>query len=253
MNEIVTINKPRGLTPLQAVVLFKNKFPAYKEEKISYAGRLDPMAEGLLILLIGNQNKNRNEFESLKKTYEFDILLGISTDTYDALGIITKSSLVSKNKGSRCVSLLPSFIGEHDQAYPPYSSMTVSGKPLYYWAREKKLETIKIPAKTITISSLVVLSKSSILAQDLIDQTVTRISKVKGDFRQNEIIDSWRSLSLTSQSFSLLSCRTEVSSGTYIRSLAHRIGIQLGCGAIAYRICRTNVGDYELAKAISID
>lgn len=252
MNEIVAINKPSGLTPLQAINIFKTKFPAYKDEKISYAGRLDPMASGLLILLVGDKNKNRNEFESLEKTYEFELLLGITTDTYDVLGLITAISPLQPNTLKQCMQLLPSFIGSHEQAYPPFSSMTVSGKPLYYWAREGKLHDIKIPTKIITICSLVALSESSLPAKNLIDQTIRRIFKIEGDFRQAEIIHSWKNITTTSQSFPRISCRATVTSGTYIRSLAHEIGQKLNCGAIALSITRTQVGKWCLNDAIKL-
>lgn len=252
MNEIVAINKPYGLTPLQAINIFKSKFPAYKDEKISYAGRLDPMASGLLILLVGDKNKNRNEFESLEKTYEFELLLGITTDTYDALGLITAISPLQPNTVKQCAQLLPSFIGSHEQTYPPFSSMTVSGKPLYYWAREGKLDDIKIPTKTITIKSLETTSTSLIKSPDLVTNVVNAIKQVNGDFRQDEIIKRWETLLKKDQSFPIITCRTTVSSGTYIRSLAHEIGQQLNCGAIALSITRTHVGKWCLNDAIKL-
>ena len=68
MQSVIPVYKPLGLTPLQAIVKFKKLFPDYANEKISYAGRLDPMAEGLLLLLVGEENKQRNEYEDLSKT-----------------------------------------------------------------------------------------------------------------------------------------------------------------------------------------
>lgn len=252
MNEVITVNKPRGITPLQTIQLFKQKFPSYQNEKMSYAGRLDPMASGLLILLIGEQNKKRNEFESLEKTYEFELLLGITTDTYDALGLITAISPLQPNALKQCLQLLPSFIGSHEQAYPPFSSMNVSGKPLYYWAREGKLHDIKIPTKIVTIKSLEITSTSLIKSPDLVANVVTVIKQVNGDFRQDEIIKRWETLVKKDLSFPLITCRATVTSGTYIRSLAHEIGKKLGTGAIAYSIHRTKVGQYHLKDALEL-
>ena len=252
MNEVITVNKPRGLTPLQTIQLFKQKFPNYQNEKMSYAGRLDPMASGLLILLVGDQNKKRNEFESLQKTYEFELLLGITTDTYDALGLITAVSPPQPNTLKQCAQLLPLFIGSYEQAYPPFSSMHVLGKPLYYWAREGKLHDIKIPTKTVTIKSLEIISMSLIKSPDLVTNEVNAIKQVSGDFRQAEIIKMWRTLVKKNQSFPLITCRTTVSSGTYIRSIAHEIGKRLGIGGIAYSINRTQVGKYLLEDALEL-
>jgi tRNA pseudouridine55 synthase len=252
MNEVITVNKPRGLTPLQTIQLFKQKFPNYQNEKMSYAGRLDPMASGLLILLVGDQNKKRNEFESLQKTYEFELLLGITTDTYDALGLITAVSPPQPNTLKQCAQLLPLFIGSYEQAYPPFSSMHVLGKPLYYWAREGKLHDIKIPTKTVTIKSLEIISMSLIKSPDLVTNEVNAIKQVSGDFRQAEIIKMWRTLVKKNQSFPLTTCRTTVSSGTYIRSIAHEISKRLGIGGIAYSINRTQVGKYLLEDALEL-
>src|SRR4051812_15345092 len=92
MQAIILLNKPLSFTPLQATLKFKQAFPEYADQKIAYAGRLDPMAEGLLLLLIGNETKKRKDYEALSKTYEFSILLGISTDTYDLLGKIKETN-----------------------------------------------------------------------------------------------------------------------------------------------------------------
>ena len=95
MNTIILINKPISLTPLQAIRRLQSLHPELEGEKIGYAGRLDPMAEGLLLLLVSDENKKRKEYERLPKTYEFEVLLGIETDSYDVLGIITKVDATS--------------------------------------------------------------------------------------------------------------------------------------------------------------
>ena len=69
-NQVISIFKPLGLTSYQAIKLFKQKHPQYADEKISPAGRLDPMAEGILLLLLGEENKKRNEYEKLEKEYQ---------------------------------------------------------------------------------------------------------------------------------------------------------------------------------------
>ncbi|PSO45951.1 MAG: tRNA pseudouridine(55) synthase, partial [Parcubacteria group bacterium QH_9_35_7] len=64
---MVLLDKPISLTPLQTIEKFKEQNPKYKDKKMSYAGRLDPMAEGLLLCLVGEENKNREEYQQLEK------------------------------------------------------------------------------------------------------------------------------------------------------------------------------------------
>lgn len=266
MNSIVPVYKPAGLTPLQAVLTFKKCNPEYAQEKISYAGRLDPMAEGLLLLLIGEENKKRKEYEYLPKTYEFSVLLGIETDTYDILGKIVRQKDIKilgysdiKRRdhltSQSLKNLISSFSGKRTQAYPPYSSKTVLGNPLYWWARQNRLNEIGIPQKEIEVYNLKLISLDKIMIQDLRFMIQERISKVKGNFRQEEILKVWNSFfnktvftSLTTLSFSI-SC----SSGTYVRGITHEIGQKLGCGAIALSIKRTKIGKYSLKNTLTLN
>src|SRR5262245_8184953 len=96
MKKVLPIYKPVCLTPNQLIEQLRNKHPEYQNEKIGFAGRLDPMAHGLMLLLIGYENKNRTEYLNLDKTYYFKILLGVETDSYDLLGLITSTNLSQK-------------------------------------------------------------------------------------------------------------------------------------------------------------
>lgn len=254
MNEIVPILKPEAMTPLMVITKFKKKFPQYSKEKISVAGRLDPMASGLLLLLIGDANKKRTHLQSLDKVYDFTLLLGVTTDTYDILGEITsiaKSPRILSSK--QLTSYLTTFIGTSQQAYPPYSSMHVMGKPLFYWAREGNLKKITIPTKKITITSLDFLSSSVVTKLELVEDIKKRIKKVTGDFRQKEVEEKWKeSSSLLPEKLELISLRAEVSSGTYIRSLCNELGKLIGSGGLAYSIERTSCGDYDLKDALRL-
>src|SRR6185436_12995765 len=85
---MILLHKPLGLSPLEVIKLFKQQNFEYASATISYAGRLDPMADGLLLLLVNEENTQRKLYEALPKTYEFTVLLGVETDTYDILGKI---------------------------------------------------------------------------------------------------------------------------------------------------------------------
>lgn len=255
MKNLICLNKPTGLTPLQAILEFKKQNPLYLNEKISYAGRLDPMAEGLLILLINEENKNRELFENLQKTYEFTILLGIETDTYDILGkIINCTQFEIRNLKLEIENMFSSFLGKHIQPYPPYSSKAVQGKPLYWWSRNGRLSEIEIPQKEIEIFKLELLSHENIKINDIRFMIQDRIKKVQGDFRQDEILKTWNNFfnSTSITTFQIIKCKIECSSGTYIRSFAREIGLKLKTGAIALEIKRLKVGEYKLEDALRI-
>lgn len=256
MKNVICVYKPVGLTPLGAIEKFKDTHPEYKGEKISYAGRLDPMAEGLLLLLIGDENKKRKSYENLKKTYEFTILLGIETDTYDILGKIVYSNFTF-DIGNLTFDILQSFLGKRLQTYPPYSSKTVLGKPLYWWARQNKLQEVAMPEKEIEIYDIQLLGQETITIQNLRFMIQDKIQKVTGDFRQDEILKTWENffnnLAIQqSNHLSVVHCTVTCSSGTYVRSLCHGIGQKLGTGAIALEIKRIQIGTYTLNEAINI-
>jgi tRNA pseudouridine55 synthase len=259
MKPVLTVYKPLGLTPLQTIHLLKKQYPEYADERIGYAGRLDPMAEGLLLLLMGEENKKKKRYEALPKTYEFEVLFGISTDTYDTLGIITHSDKKLRTKDQRLMTsvmqLIPSLIGKHSQPYPPYASRTVKGIPLYRYAREGRLSDITIPVKEIEIYSLELLTDTSLPADVLQNTVLNRIKSVQGEFRQDKITSSWQSfLNITPlPHFPLLRFRISCSSGTYVRSLANNLGTQLKTGALAYSITRTAIGSYTLQDTVKLD
>lgn len=271
MERTLLVNKPHGLSPLQTIHLLQQQHPEYQNLKLGYAGRLDPLAKGLLLILVGEENKRKKEYEALPKTYEFEVLFGISTDTYDTLGLITSEpprsllpTLLSLEKS--VTKLLPSFISKRMQPYPPYSSRTVHGKPLYWYARQNKLSEITIPEREIEIYSLELLSPASrqagpplLLITKLEQLVFERINIVRGDFRQHEIRSSWQSffhsLHTDRQAlprFPVCRFRVSCSSGTYVRSLANDFGKQLGMPSLAYSITRTAIGPHSLKGAINL-
>src|SRR6185436_4759837 len=136
MKKILNVYKPKGLTPLAVVNQVKNKFPQYQKEKIAYAGRLDPLAHGVLLLMIGEETtKQKDNYLNLPKDYEFEVLFGVSTDTYDVLGILQNINCHSREGGNPEIEIkkfLASKLGKQTQTYPPYSSKAVNGKPLHW-------------------------------------------------------------------------------------------------------------------------
>ena len=91
-NNIFNVFKPIGISPLDAIKTLKEKYPELKDEKMTYAGRLDPLAEGVLLILAGNAVHEKEKYLKLDKEYEGEILFGFTTDTYDILGLPKKNN-----------------------------------------------------------------------------------------------------------------------------------------------------------------
>lgn len=257
MNKIINIYKPIGITPLQLISGLRNEYPEFKNVKIGYAGRLDPMAHGVMLLMIGDATKEREKYLGLDKEYEFEVLFGISTDTYDILGLIlenklsVKSQLLSEEKFRLYIKDLPKNM---DQMYPPYSSKEVNGKPLYLWSRENRQTEITIPARAIKINNYAFLNINKFSKENLEKLIYERINKVKGDFRQEEIIKRWREImkGVKLQTFLTAKFRINCSSGTYIRGLVNDMGQAFGTGAIALDILRTKVDTFTLDESLNL-
>jgi tRNA pseudouridine55 synthase len=210
------------------------------------------MAEGLMLLLVGDENKKRKQYEELPKTYEFSLVLGIATDTYDLMGKITATSFdFSYDLTHDMVKTLQSFIGEITLPYPPYSSRTFNGKPLYWYARNNLLETIEIPTRRVNITKLSLLSSTLFPTHSLLDHIFRIIPEVQGDFRQDEILQIWRNASprfpthLPQYSFTM-TC----TSGTYVRQIVHEIGEKLRVPTVTSSLKRVRIGDYQLKDAL---
>lgn len=250
---VLLINKPEAVTPLQVIEMVRKKLPAYANATVGYAGRLDPLAQGLLLLLIDEENKKRKLYERLPKTYTFKMICGLQTDTHDLMGL-TLPVHTKAVDDIAVARLLRECIGIQTQQYPLYSSARVNGKPLYYWARAGTVPS-PTPTKTIEIYSLHCSGRSTITLTELSTYAIDVVSRVQGVFRQEEIIANWRNLVTKNpeQQFPVFSCELRCSSGTYVRKLVDDIGRRLGVGAVVHQITRTRVGDYMLDQAITLE
>ena len=155
--KIILLNKKEGETPLEALEKFRLTNKKYKDVKMTYAGRLDPMATGLLLVLAGEETKNKEKYLNLPKQYEFEILFGVATDTYDILGKITTAPPRQRLGGKKELeneikNNLKYLTGKFMQKYPPYSSKTVKGKPLFQYAREDI--DVEIPKREVFVKEL---------------------------------------------------------------------------------------------------
>jgi len=242
------IYKNIGETPLDALNRLRCEKPEFAGAKLSYAGRLDPMAEGLLLVLVGEENNEREKYLGLDKEYEAEILFGIETDSYDALGIIKNSKSGNKNPDEGSIKdYLKKSEGAMEQEYPPFSSKTVGGIPL--WSIARKGQNPILPKRKVEIYKAELSDMNRISAEKIREKVFESIQKVNGDFRQQEILESWgKALEDKDKVFDVALIRLFVSGGFYVRTFAHKMGKAFGMGAIALSIKRTRIGDEFLNK-----
>lgn len=256
MKKLLTVYKPLGLTPYQTIQKLRAKYPEYKDETIGFAGRLDPLAHGVLLLMVGEATKERDKYLNLPKEYEFEAVFGMETDTYDMLGLL--KNLQVKPLPPDATSLIQAFLhakqGMQTQQYPPFSSKTVHGKPLFWWAKNNKLSEITIPKRNIEISQFSLLAMEPLSAEQLHMRIKKNISLVEGHFRQAEILERWEMFFTKHPKVLFQTARFKIhcSSGTYVRGLVHELGNKLGCRALTLEILRTKVGEYSLRNIIHI-
>lgn len=250
IQKVIVLNKKEGETPLEALSLFRSTHKSFKDIPMTYAGRLDPMASGLLIILIGEECKKKDEYLKLDKEYEFDVLFGFATDTYDILGKVTAKAckehldaLNAKSLEKEILKNLKYFKGTFIQKYPIYSSRTVNGKPLFEYGREGK--EVEIPEREVYVKSLKFLKLRKINNKKLLEKIGKRIRKVNGDFRQKEIIHIWKKELKTEETFFIASFKVKCSGGTYVRGIAQDLGEKMGLPTLAYTIKRTKIGKYD--------
>lgn len=255
MQQVLLLNKQVGETPLECINRFKKTHPEYEAMKMTYAGRLDPMASGVLLVLAGDKVHNKESFLKLPKTYECVAVLGIETDTYDVLGLPMfgfpssyQEEGLGMEFGKEVETKLLSFIGEFKQKYPPYSSKTIKGKQMHSLARLGELEKMEIPEQQVTVKNISDIRMASMDTEDLVQEILENIGKVTGDFRQAETILSWQGVldKNRGKRVDLLLFTIDVSGGTYIRGIVHELGQKLAKGACILRLKRTKVGDYQV-------
>ena len=275
MKKVIVLNKKEGETPLEALESFRAKNKIDKNVKMTYAGRLDPMASGLLLILTGEETKNKEKYLKLDKEYEFEILFGFATDTYDVLGIPKVNNFFRSSDSRVPIPARPfkkysplefrnmiqrnlkHFTRKFIQEYPMYSSKTVKGKPLFTYARSGK--DVEIPEREVNVKSLKFVKLRKVNNKKLLENIEKRIKKVKGpastregkptrggDFRQEEILKIWRKKLGKEGNFYISSFKINCSSGTYVRGIANSLGEKLNIPSLAFSIKRTRIGKYVI-------
>lgn len=209
---IVLLNKSRGISSFKAI----NKLKwVIGSGKVGHAGTLDPIAEGLLIVMINNATKFSDNLMKRDKEYFVELELGYETTTYDTEGEITEKYEGNLNiSDEKILEVINSFTGEIMQVPPMYSAIKINGEKLYELAR-KGIE-VEREARKVKIYSI-------------------------------------REIHVENKGKCRIFFYTEVSSGTYIRSLVRDIGRKLGVYATMTRLVRTKIDRYSIDESVSLE
>jgi tRNA U55 pseudouridine synthase TruB len=227
---IIEFNKNIGETMNDMINRFKYEYNLNKEEKVSFAGRLDPLAFGKIILLTENDKYEQDKFCNFDKIYCFSVLHDFQTDTYDLMGIVTGKKIFNELVSDEQILI--------NQSYPPYSSKTinVNGKMTKMWelAKQNKLVDKVIPTKDVNIYYVKNTNQYQINGFDLYNMICNFIDRVNGNFRQQEILEKWKTIINFDTIYNVSDYETKISSGGYVRSIANNMN------GTAFNICRRN-------------
>ncbi len=235
--KVLKLDKKVGETPLECLERFRQENPEYAKVKMTYAGRLDPLASGVLLVLTGEECKKKEKYLALDKEYKVTILFGLATDSGDVLGLIEEKKegaieVLGNYKQADFKDLLRKFVKNFKQKYPKFSSPAISAGT-----------EVGLPEKEVEIKDIEFLSFGFVSKKYLKDLALENIFSVKGNFRQNMIWVAWEQTleKFKDKDLPTLTIKVTCTSGTYMRSLAYNIGKELGLPALALNIKRTQI------------
>ena len=211
LHGLLLVDKPSGMTS-HDVVSRVRRLAGTKE--VGHSGTLDPLASGLMVVLLGEATKLSSIVTEGDKAYEVQVQLGIETDTLDITGQVEKTTPVAVKKDEVVAKAL-ALLGEMQLPIPLFSAKKIDGKKLYEYAREG--EEVEIPSKSMTFWD------------------VTYIENLEAE-KENRY------------SFHL-----HCSKGSFIRSWVKLLGEQLGCGATMSALRRTKSHDFTVGQALGLE
>lgn len=217
MKGLAVFYKPKGWSSYDLIRFLKKEL---KEEKIGHGGTLDPMAEGVLIVGIKKEGTKKLEkfLKGGTKEYLASILLGAISDTYDNEGKISYIPQKHWPTYKDLLKALSKFEGKILQTPPPFSAKKISGRPAYKLAREGKI--VSLSPKEVEVKKI-----------ELIDYKIPK--------NPNEL--------------AILKVRLVVGAGFYVRSFANDLGKILKTGGILVELVRTQVDQFRIEEAITIE
>jgi tRNA pseudouridine55 synthase len=204
---ILNVDKPPGLTSHDVVDAIRR---VTGQRKVGHAGTLDPMAAGVLLVCLGQATRVAEYLMAGRKRYRATIVLGTTTDTYDAEGQVLESGGRTNFEQHKLERALEVFTGQIEQVPPVYSAIKHKGQPAHRLARQGK--AVELEPRPVEIYDIVVLD--------------------------------WTAPALIIE--------VECSPGTYVRSLAHDLGQEMGSGAHLGALVRLRSGRFRLEDAASL-
>lgn len=162
---ILIMNKPRDFTSFDVIAKLRG---ILKIRRLGHTGTLDPMAEGVLPVLVGSATKACDILPNETKAYRAGFRLGVVTDTQDSTGTVLSTAEVHITQ-AMLEAVLPQFVGEIQQVPPMYSAVQINGKRLYDLAREGK--TVERPARDVTVYDITLASYDEAAGEGVVEIT----------------------------------------------------------------------------------
>lgn len=243
LSSVLPIWQPIGYSTYQITNLLAQKYG----QKATHTGVLDPLAEGVILVLLGDMRFEKLNLTSLIKEYEFEITFGISTDSYDGLGKVTRFHLDHNINIADVLVVLNDLVGPYAQKVPLYSAQKVDGRKLFMYPK-LGIEAPELPVKSGRIMSIELIEFKKAHLHEKIRCAISNIEKIRGgEFRQAEIASFWKSFIESTQDLSVDTLRVKVvmTKGLYVRSLCQDIAAKLNTAGFVSQLIRTKNGQFE--------
>jgi tRNA pseudouridine55 synthase len=244
VNGWLVINKPVGVNSTRVVAIVKR---FYNAKKVGHAGTLDPLANGVLPIALGEATKTINFCMDSDKEYQFTVKWGEETSTCDKEGeVIATSDKIPTL--AEIKAILSAFIGEIDQVPPVYSAIKIDGKRAYDLARSG--QEVEMKARKIVIYELELIESSVLLGNGGVPIPHVRVQENKcSEHEDTEGVNTPSGLATNPYS----TFRVRCGKGTYVRSLARDIAEKLGTKGHVTELIRTKVGKFCINNAILLE
>lgn len=246
---VIVADKPYRWT--SADVIRKVKYSAIrhfgkKNLKVGHAGTLDPLADGVLLICIGNACKQAQALQATDKEYVAGVCFGATTPSYDMEKDFDRHCPVDGVSRESIEAVLPSFLGEQDQVAPLFSAKMVDGVRAYDLARKMLREGGALDEAASELLQVNHITISDIELLDYGHTDASTIDRGSGASSRINVID-------LPEGMPLAHVRIACTKGTYIRALARDLGERLGSGAFLSSLSRTRSGAFCKSSALDVD